>query len=35
MREAARRSAERYDWDRIVDDFEQLYLELLAPADLH
>ena len=29
MRDAARRSAERYDWERIVDGFEQLYMELL------
>jgi UDP-glucose:(heptosyl)LPS alpha-1,3-glucosyltransferase len=30
MRAAARRSAQRYDWDRVTDDFERLYEELLA-----
>ena len=28
MRQAARRSAERYDWERVVDRFESLYAEL-------
>lgn len=30
MREAARRSAQRYDWERVVDALEQRYLTLLA-----
>jgi glycosyltransferase involved in cell wall biosynthesis len=30
MRDAARTSAQRYDWERIADDFEQLYRELLT-----
>jgi glycosyltransferase involved in cell wall biosynthesis len=34
MREAARRSAERYDWERVVDAFEQLYAALLAAGSL-
>jgi UDP-glucose:(heptosyl)LPS alpha-1,3-glucosyltransferase len=28
MREAARASAQRYDWERIVDEFEALYAQL-------
>ncbi|HWH95420.1 MAG TPA: glycosyltransferase family 4 protein [Baekduia sp.] len=30
MRAAARRSAERYDWERVTDDFERLYRDVLT-----
>jgi glycosyltransferase involved in cell wall biosynthesis len=30
MSRAARRSAERFDWERVVDEFEALYAELLS-----
>lgn len=32
MGEAARESARRFDWERVVDDFEALYAEFSMPA---
>lgn len=35
MREAARATSERYDWERIVDRYEALYAELAGAPDAH